>query len=85
MSVAHSCHGAITQTGATAFNNGCSASIHNGPRVGISGHVSARLAVSTPDHHLCNQLFNATAVWRACNLEGYLGRKLHRQWRNRGS
>lgn len=25
-----------------------------------------------------------TAVWRS-NLEGYLGRKLHRQWRNRGS
>jgi hypothetical protein len=29
--------------------------------------------------------FNATAVWRQCNLEGYLERKLHRQWRTRGS
>lgn len=29
--------------------------------------------------------FNPTAVWRIRNLEGYLERKLHRQWRCRGS
>lgn len=29
--------------------------------------------------------FDATATWRMCKLEGYLLRKLHRQWRCRGS
>ena len=29
--------------------------------------------------------FNATAMWHICNIEGYLQRKLHRQWRHRGS
>lgn len=27
----------------------------------------------------------APALWRGCDVEGYLQRKLHRQWRNRGS
>ncbi|GFG84920.1 hypothetical protein MALGJ_15960 [Mycolicibacter algericus] len=28
---------------------------------------------------------DAPAAWRGCHLESYLERKLHRQWRNRGS
>lgn len=52
-------------------------------RPGPVGRVIARLGVA--EQHLCDQAFNATAVWRSCNIEGYLERKLHRQWRTRGS
>lgn len=31
------------------------------------------------------QAFDAAAERRECRVEGYLQRKLHRQWRNRGS
>lgn len=51
----------------------------------MTGDGAARVAAAASQRHPCDQAFNATAVWRSCNLEGYLERKLHRQWRTRGS
>lgn len=75
MSVAHGCDNAMTQTRVTMFSTGGSGC--NRPRVG----VSAQPTVAASD----DPAFNATALWRACNLAGYLERKVHRQWRSRGS
>lgn len=87
MRVAHGCPNAMTQTRGAAFGTGYPPDISDGPRIGTSGsgHISAGLAVATSDYQPSDHAFTATPVWHGRNLEGYLGRKLHRQWRSRGS
>lgn len=80
MSVAHGCCNAMTQMPADPVGAGHPTGIGNRPRVEVGGHRCLSARPTRTD-----QVFHATAVWRAYNLEGYLERKLHRQWRNRGS
>lgn len=93
MSVAHDTHGVGTRLPVSPFQAWDTAIISNGRgrrnirgpgRLTTAGYVTARLA-ATAEWHPCDQAFNATAVWRSCNIDGYLERKLHRQWRTRGS
>lgn len=51
-------------------------------RLGATVAVSPHPRPMSQKH---GQTADVTAAWRGCNLEGYLERKLHRQWRNRGS
>lgn len=54
-------------------------------RAGVNTPGAGRRGEVGNGHTAAAGEFNATAMWRICNLEGYLERKLHRQWRCRGS